>query len=65
MRSKFIGGRCLCGDRARKTGGQMETRKHFGKETDYCHNPNYCMIRPDADTDEDNADDDIVSTGQS
>ena len=44
-----------------KTGGQMETRKHFGKETDYCHNPNYCMIRPDAEEDEE----DIVSTGQS
>lgn len=35
------------------------------KKQTYAHNPHYCMIRPDADTDEDNADDDIVSTGQS
>ena len=31
------------------------------KETEYCHNAHYCMIRPDAEEDEE----DIVSTGQS
>ena len=31
------------------------------KETRYCHNAHYCMIRPDAEEDEE----DIVSTGQS
>lgn len=30
-------------------------------ETKYCHNAHYCMIRPDAEEDEE----DIVSTGQS
>ena len=31
------------------------------KETKYCHNAHYCMIRPSAEED----DEDIVSTGQS
>lgn len=35
------------------------------KNERYAHNPHYCMIRPDADTDVDHADEDIVSTGQS
>ena len=31
------------------------------EEYSYCHNAHYCMIRPDAEEDEE----DIVSTGQS
>ena len=31
------------------------------EKTRYAHNPSYCMIRPDADEE----DDDIVSTGNS
>ncbi len=32
------------------------------KKTPYAHNPQYCMIRPEQDQE---ADEDIVSTGQS
>lgn len=31
------------------------------RQQTYAHNPSYCMIRPDADED----DDDVVSTGNS
>ena len=34
------------------------------KNERYAHNPHYCMIRPDADTDGDHADEDIPPTGQ-
>ncbi len=42
----------------------MEDRKGKStqtKQTEYCHNAHYCMIRPSAEEDEE----DIVSTGQS
>lgn len=44
---------------------QKEKKKKDGKrsDTDYAHNPSYCMILPDADRN--GKEKDISSTGQS
>ena len=44
---------------------QKEKKKKDGKrsDTDYAHNPNYCMILPDAE--EAGQEEHIVTTGQS
>ena len=39
----------------------MAKRKKKKVDGEYAHNPNYCMIYPDAD----DRDDEVVSTGQS
>ena len=43
-------------------GGAMSKKKRKSADTEYAHNPNYCMIMPDA---EERDDDSIVPSNQS